>query len=71
MNKKLLTVPEVAEHLRVSRSTVWRWCKDGTLTTAFKVGRNWRIHRVEVEQFIDQGLGHEYTNNGNHSSMKA
>jgi excisionase family DNA binding protein len=41
---ELLTVQEVAEHLRVSRVTVWRWCQKGTLP-AFRIGRNWRIPR--------------------------
>jgi excisionase family DNA binding protein len=56
MSATLLTVPEAAEHLRVSRSTIWRWCRDGTLSSAFKIGRNWRIHRSEVEGIIGQGL---------------
>lgn len=50
--QKLLTVQEAAEHLRVSRSTIWRWCRDGTLSSAFKIGRNWRIHRSEVEEIL-------------------
>ena len=50
--KDILTVKEAAEYLRVSRSSVWRWCKNGTLTSAFQVGRNWRIHRAEVEAIV-------------------
>lgn len=50
--RDVLTVQEAARVLRVSRSTIWRWCKDGTLTSAFKIGRNWRIHRTEVEKII-------------------
>lgn len=52
---KILTVPEAAALLRVSRSTIWRWCKDGTFTSAFKIGRNWRISRAEIERL----MGHE------------
>jgi excisionase family DNA binding protein len=52
----ILTVQETAEYLRVSRSTIWRWCKDGTLSSAFKIGRNWRVHRSEVEGIIGQSL---------------
>lgn len=51
--QNILTVQEVAEALRVSRSTVWRWCRDGTLTTAFKIGRNWRIRHDEVTEIVD------------------
>lgn len=57
--KNILTVQEAAAYLRVSRSTVWRWCKEGALTSAFKVGRNWRIHRAEVEKIIGQSLGED------------
>ena len=48
----LLTIPEAAQLLRVSRSTTWRWCKDGVFTTAFKIGSTWRIHRSEVEGIV-------------------
>lgn len=48
----ILTVGEAAGILRVSRSTVWRWCQNGTLRTAFKVGRNWRLRRAEVEEIM-------------------
>lgn len=51
---EILTVQEVAEYLKVSRTTVWRWCKQGDLA-AFKAGRSWRIRRSEVERFVDQG----------------
>ncbi len=46
-HKELLTVAEVAEHLRVSRVTVWRWCRKGILP-AFQVGRVWRIRRADL-----------------------
>ena len=51
-SQEILTVQEAARMLRVSRSTVWRWCKDGTLHSAFKIGRNWRVHRSELERII-------------------
>ena len=46
---EILTVREVAEYLKLSRTTVWRWCHAGKLQ-AFKVGRSWRIHRSELER---------------------
>lgn len=52
--KNVLTVQETAEQLRVSRATVWRWCKDGTLASAFRIGRNWRIQQVEIERIMEQ-----------------
>ncbi len=52
----IITVEEAATALRVSRSTVWRWCQDGTFVSAFKIGRNWRIRRTELETIIEQNL---------------
>lgn len=44
---ELLTVTEVAEYLRVSRTTVWRWCQRGVIP-AFQIGRSWRIHSADL-----------------------
>ncbi len=52
---KILTVPEIAEYLKVSRTTVWRWCNEGKLQ-AFKAGRGWRVHRTEVEKIVGHSL---------------
>jgi len=46
---EILTVREVAEYLKLSRTTIWRWCNEGRLQ-AFKVGRGWRIHQSELER---------------------
>jgi excisionase family DNA binding protein len=56
---KILTVPEIAEYLRVSRTTVWRWCNEGKLP-AFKVGRHWRVHRSEFEKLVGQTFGEQH-----------
>ena len=53
---EILTVQEVADYLKLSRTTIWRWCNEGKLR-AFKVGRGWRIHRLEVEKMVGQNLG--------------
>jgi excisionase family DNA binding protein len=49
MADEVLTVKEVADYLKISRTTVWRWCNDGKLS-AFKVGRGWRVRRIVVER---------------------
>jgi len=46
---EILTVREVAEYLKLSRTTIWRWRNEGKLQ-AFKVGRGWRIRRSELER---------------------
>ncbi len=53
---EILTVEEMAKYLKVSRSTVWRWCNQGKVS-AFKIGRGWRVHRSEVEKIVGYKLG--------------
>lgn len=48
---ELLTVDEVANYLRVSRSTVWRWCQ-AKRVPAFKIGREWRISGPVLEELM-------------------
>lgn len=52
--EEILTVQEVANYLRLSRTTVWRWCNQGKLP-AFRLGRSWRIHRTDLDYFVRQG----------------
>jgi excisionase family DNA binding protein len=47
-----LTVAEVARYLRVSETTVWRWCTSGKLP-AFRIGRSWRVRRDDLGLMID------------------
>lgn len=51
-----LTPDEVAALLRVDVKTVRRWCADGQVSHALKVGREWRIPRVGLEQFLGRTL---------------
>ncbi|MBE7549608.1 MAG: helix-turn-helix domain-containing protein [Anaerolineales bacterium] len=52
---EILTVQEVAKYLKVSRSTVWRWCNQRRLL-AFKAGHGWRVHRTAVEKMMGYSL---------------
>jgi excisionase family DNA binding protein len=45
---ELMTAQEAADYFRVSRVTVWRWCKEGRIP-AFRIGRSWRIRRDKLE----------------------
>lgn len=49
--KKLLTVPETAEALRVSRTTVYELFKDGRLASVHVAGRR-LVTCTEVDRFI-------------------
>jgi excisionase family DNA binding protein len=54
----LLTVEEAAAYLRVSRATVWRWCKSRKVP-AVKIGREWRILRQTLQDIVEHGLPQE------------
>ncbi len=48
-----LTVAEVADMLRVSRMTVYRWVHAGELP-AVRFGRSFRVPQQAVETFMEQ-----------------
>ena len=47
-----MTVAEVADVLRVSKLTVWRYTESGKLP-AYKFGRDLRIKKNELDAFIE------------------
>jgi len=47
----LLTVAEVAEKLRVDRTTVYRWIKSGKLK-AYRAGQQFRIDEEDLMNFL-------------------
>ena len=49
-NDRLMTVPEVAEYLKVSVPTIWRWLREGTIA-GIKIGKSRRIRWSEVVRF--------------------
>ena len=49
--KELLGAEDVAEVIGVKETTVWRWCREGTLP-CLKVGKHWRIRREVLEDFL-------------------
>lgn len=49
--RMLLSVEDVTEELGVSEATVWRWCREGTLS-CLKVSRSWRVRREALEEFL-------------------
>jgi excisionase family DNA binding protein len=54
-NLKLLTAEEVAQLLRVNRSSVYRWVEQGLLS-AIKVGRTVRFNPDVVKAVLEHGL---------------
>ena len=55
----VLTLNEVAEYLRIPRSTAYKLAQEGRLPGQ-KAGRQWRFHRAVVERWLgDKADGKE------------
>lgn len=52
MSDELLTVPEVAERLRLSTQTIYRWIEDGTLP-AVQIRKNYRVRAGDLELLLE------------------
>jgi excisionase family DNA binding protein len=52
VDERYLTLPEVAERLKVSRRTVYRWIKSGDLD-AYQFGREYRITERDLKDFLE------------------
>lgn len=53
MNTPYLSVQEVAAFYRISRKTVERWCREGRIKTAHRVGRHWAIYKSQFKDWPD------------------
>lgn len=53
MQDEILTLPEVAQLLKVAEKTVYSMAQKGQLP-AFKVGGQWRFKRIDIDQWIEQ-----------------
>ena len=49
-----MTVEDVADMLRINKSTVYRMAKAGRIP-ATRVGRQWRFRLSALEEFLDAG----------------
>ena len=58
--RAVLTLNEVAEYLRIPRSTAYKLAQEGRIPGQ-KVGRHWRFHRAVVDRWSgdrpDKGEG--------------
>lgn len=52
MTDEILTLPEVAQLLKVAEKTVYTMAQKGELP-AFKVGGQWRFRRADLDSWID------------------
>ncbi len=51
LEKELLSAEDVAGLMGVKETTVWRWCREGSLP-CLKVGKHWRVRREALEDFL-------------------
>jgi excisionase family DNA binding protein len=49
----LMTVSEVADYLRTTTTTIYRWLKDGKLR-GVKIGKEWRFDRELLNSFVNK-----------------
>lgn len=52
---EMLTVPQIAQELAVSRMTVYRLVHDGELP-ALRIGRSIRIRRHDLNTYIEEAI---------------
>jgi excisionase family DNA binding protein len=62
----ILTVPEVAEYLRVHRSTVYRLIKKRQIPS-FRVGHDWRFRLDSIDHWRLTQPGHTASYGGRRS----
>lgn len=55
-----MTVEDVADMLRINKSTVYRMAKAGRIP-ATRVGRQWRFRLSALEEFLDAGGDQAFT----------
>ncbi len=54
-SERLMTIPDAAEHVRVSVKTIRRWISSGDLPAA-KLGFQWRIRPQDLTRFVRDRL---------------
>jgi excisionase family DNA binding protein len=52
--ERWLSVVEIAEHLGISKETVYRWLDKGKIPSN-KVGKQWKFKISEVDEWVKSG----------------
>ena len=51
----LIPLIEVRDRLKISKATLWRWIKDGKLSTVKLSERKIYVKKTELERFVAKG----------------
>ena len=57
MSEKWLSVQQIADHLGVSKDTIYNWLKKGM--PAHKFGKLWKFQTSEVDKWIKEGKAND------------
>ena len=52
----IMTMDELAEYLKISKSTLYKLAQDNKLPGQ-KIGKRWRFHKDAVDAWVKHGLG--------------
>lgn len=52
-SSSVLTIDELAEYLKVSKSTLYKLAQEGTVPGQ-KVGKHWRFHKDTIDEWLRQ-----------------
>ncbi|WP_010649705.1 helix-turn-helix domain-containing protein [Oceanobacillus massiliensis] len=50
---EIMTVSQVAEYLQLSEMTTYKLVQEGKIP-AFKIGRHWRVKRIDLNELIER-----------------
>lgn len=52
VTKDILTIEELSEYLRISKSTLYKLVREGKIPSQ-KVGRHWRFSKVAIDKWME------------------
>ncbi len=63
-----LSVEEIAEHLGVSKESIYRWLERGKIPS-HRVGKQWRFQTDEVNEWVRRGEASDDKHQGKYGSL--
>lgn len=55
LGDEIMTVEQVARHLKLKPQTVYKWAQEGQIPGA-KLGKEWRFRRRIIDEWIDNSI---------------